>query len=179
MIRLASLFAAANGTKKLMKRNPYLTGVGVLACFVAGVPQTWAQTFGLDTQYRLVSTDASGEIRKYSGGLQPSLVPLVSSDTNSGSKYGSYTSSSISVSTYYGNMSVTGSGISSNSPLQGSFAFIDTPVGGAPWSMYKDTLHVTSSTLAAGTPVTIGLSESFIANFTQHDPLGTSVVMQL
>ena len=149
---------------------PSLT-VRILLLAAAGLATSGvrADDFGLETTYRLVSTDAPSEIRVDTG-LVASPTPLLNSDTNSGTKSGSTTSSSITVSNYYGNMSVVGSGNSANSSQQGSFAWIDTPVGGAPITKYKDYLQVESSTLAVGTDVTIDFTESFATSWSVTDP---------
>ena len=127
---------------------------------------------GLQTQYRLVSTSAPSELRVDTSFLV-AASSLLNSDTNAGSTEGSSTSSSITVSNTYGNMSVTGSGYATNSAARGAFAFIDTPLGGAPYALYQDVFHVNSSTLAVGTAVTINFSEVFSASFSNTEPIGS------
>ncbi len=147
----------------LVRSRTSLLAVGALICSVAGAPQLWAQSVGLQTQYRLVSISAGSEVRANTG-FVGSPTPLVNHDTNNGVLGGSISDASIDVSTYYGDMSVTGSGYASNSPTNGTGVTIDTPVGGAPFSMYQDVLNVTSSTLAKGTAVTIDFTESFVTS---------------
>lgn len=134
---------------------------------VAGPLLRAQSVVGLETQYRLFSTSAPSEIR-YDSGFINAPGPLVHSDSDSGSVSGSFSSSSITVSTGYGNMSISGNATVTNSESQGAFAGADN--GGGPIAMYRDVLHVTSSTLAAGTPVDIGFTETFTATSSSVDP---------
>ena len=151
------------------RSRPSLLAVGALICSMAGAPQLWAQAVGLQNEYRLVSVSAGKEVRVYPQFVDSS-TPLVNQDTNNGVNGGSISDASIDVSTYYGAMSVTGSGDASNSPTNGTFAWIDTPIGGDPFSKYQDVLNVTSSTLAKGTAVTIDFTESFVTSFSGYNP---------
>ena len=170
----ATCFAPAGGIPRkpniLRRSKPVLLAIGTLAFSLAGTPHLWSQSVGLQTQYRLVSTSAQKEVRVDTGFVANASAPQLYSDTNSGVLGGSVTDSSIQVSTNYGDMTVSGSGDASNSPTNGSFAWIDTAFGGAPFSMYKDVLNVTSSTLAAGTAVTIDFTESFATSYAGFNP---------
>ena len=146
---------------RLAQSRPSLVAIAVLVCSFAGAPHLWAQSFGLQTEYRLVA--GRNDVRVY-----PSLVnsgtPLVNHDTTSNEEGGAVAGASIQVSAYYGDMSVTGSGFASNSLTNGTGVTIDQPIGGDPFAKYQDVLNVTSSTLANGTPVTINFTESFVTS---------------
>ena len=148
----------------LRRSRHVLLTIGALVVSLAGAPQLWSQSVGLQTQYRLVSISAGKEVRVDTGFVANASAPQSYSDTNNGVLGGSFSDSAIQVSTYYGNLTISGSGDASNSPTNGSGVTIDTPVGGAPFAKYEDVLNVTSSTLAAGTPVTIDFTESFVAS---------------
>jgi len=129
--------------------------LAALAAAALAPCQLAAQTCGLKNHYRIVNSVnnvPSSELRVDSG--WQAVGPLASPGSNSGSNpQGCLSQGTCHPVADYGYLSVQGAGSATTCVAGGVFLWLDEWIGGEPKAQFRDTMTVTSNTLAPGTPV--------------------------
>ena len=169
--------SAASGRARLRERTGWrgatvtIRGMGVALAFVLSALPCHADNFGLVNTWNVYAVQIPG-----STGYVSQTTPLSTTVSTSDSNCGATSNATQTDTAFYGSLSASASGSASNSLSCGLFAGAGTERGdyydGDPVAQYYDQLHITSSTLANGTPVTMMFTEDFLGSASFVDPDG-------
>lgn len=142
---------------------------------LAVAPSARAATYGLKSHGRAVSSinpsSAYQDLRDDTGWLLtgPAIVSL-NADSGTGGAGGAHVDAVLNAISNYSTLHVFGHGDSTNSNQTGAFSWDSSYIGGEPnaWSM--DRLHITSSTLPIGAPVTLQFTLVFTGSVSASTP---------
>ncbi len=160
-----------------MARPALLFTILALASISSNASAQAPPVTGVYTQFRLANsmsdgTPSPGEARV--GGTWSTTAPLVSPGSITISNpYGMTSSSQFTATADHGDLRFAGSGSGNSVSGIGCFLWADDFIGAAPQAAYRYRVHVTSTTLPGGSPVSVQLALDLTGSAEVNDPFPT------